>query len=221
MMYETLVEEERGCGHRHDGEDGVGIYLVGGVIPVPCERLPFPLGVCGCCYHDWGKHFRGYKWINPAHLFSPDNEPICCGSEAVDDSHHARCAMCSPLDVAGERALLMWAGADHYPDPADFLGEAFLMGVSKRIRAVPDGFIPGHHWVYIAHTRAIPGDVGETGPGIITAFCPERIELVINNPDHDDPSGVIGVPEKALALKERYGDACRIVRVVKAKPEDE
>lgn len=39
------VESKRGCGYRKVG----GMYLVGGVISAPCDRLPYPLNVCPVC----------------------------------------------------------------------------------------------------------------------------------------------------------------------------
>src|SRR5260370_22228167 len=40
------VEAKRGCGYRKAG----GLYLVGGGIGLPCDRLPYEIHECPCCH---------------------------------------------------------------------------------------------------------------------------------------------------------------------------
>lgn len=58
------IEARRGCGYRKVG----GIYLVGGGIGVPCDRLPYPLTVCPCCSQGV-KQGRGWTWVTVGKLF--------------------------------------------------------------------------------------------------------------------------------------------------------
>jgi len=61
-------EGPRGCGWRSAGQEGVGIYLMGGLLAEPCERLPFPLHECRTCGGGI-KPSRGWTWIEPDELF--------------------------------------------------------------------------------------------------------------------------------------------------------
>lgn len=210
MRIEISVESERGCGFRKPGATGVGIYLVGDGPSEWCERIPHLLDVCPCCGAGI-KQSRGFTWVSPGPLFK--DAPPCNG---VPGHHHEACPMCRPEEVAGERAGLMWVGERYYPTPDDFLREAQEMGVSKKIAAVPNDFVIGEHWVYLAHpkasTRVEPDD--ETGklrvmsyPGIFYVFKPVQIDLVVKS--------VENIPERAVNIAERLGDDCRIVQVVR------
>ena len=58
------IEQKRGCGYRKVG----GLYMVGGGIGVPCDRLPYELTVCPCCSQGV-KQSRGWTWIDVAKFF--------------------------------------------------------------------------------------------------------------------------------------------------------
>jgi hypothetical protein len=52
-----------------------------------------------------------------------------------------------------ERAGLMWVGSKFYT-PGSFMKEALEVGASKRINAIPKGFVVGETWVILAHRQA-------------------------------------------------------------------
>ena len=204
---EVRVEVARQCGYRHsndadDPNERVGLYLVGGGgIGMPCDRMPWPL------LDDEGapiKHFLGIKTINPQEFFPDNKEPIAAAC-------FQECLYC-PL--GGQRqpvGYIIFVGKEHYTID-EFNREAADRGISRRVGQLPDGFVPGVSWVFLAHMDAcewldpISGEM-KSAPGIFKAYRP-RIELVI-----DDPRNV---PEKAAALKEKYGDGATIVKVVPA-----
>ena len=53
------------------------------------------------------------------------------------------------------RVGLIWVGEKFYPTPQDFCAEAEKMGISRRIPAVPNDFVLGETWVWLAHRKAI------------------------------------------------------------------
>lgn len=219
MEVEISVESKRGCGWRHSGNDGVGLYLMGSGIWEACERLPFPLTVCPCCGAGI-KFSRGFTWIDPVELFHDGAEPIChhhnpeYGISSVSDGHaHTACPLCYPYDVAGERAGLMWVG-DRYYSPQSFAREAAERGISKRIASVPNDFVFGEHFVFLAHIKAVSdlsqwqiGQEIKCTPGVFMVFKPSHVDLVI-----DDATRV---PEKAQRLAEQLGEHARLVKVIK------
>jgi hypothetical protein len=167
------IEPRRGCGYRKVG----GLYLVGGLLAAPCDRLPFPLCQCPACGADV-KPARGWTWIRPAGLMGAHQSPCTChrGGGVLT------CPVCDPLYVA-ERAGLLWVGGRFY-DAAAFIAEARERGVSRRIAHVPRGFVLGGTWVYLAHRNAvIPQDCSQVRewwtPGIIAAFLPLRLEQLL------------------------------------------
>lgn len=199
-------ENERGCGFRSTGANDVGIYLVGDPIMVPCSRLPFPLTVCPCCGAGV-KPSRGFTWINPSKLFLEQYTPKCAENCQTGSCH---------MNTHRERAGLMWIGSSYYPTPHHFINEARAMGISKKIGSVPNGFEFEHDIVYLAHRQAVanfdqpfPDDDEDQPytPGVIMAFMPHGIDLVIRENK---------IPEKALNIMERVGpEFCRLVQVVK------
>jgi hypothetical protein len=144
-----------------------------------CGRLPLPLEKCKTCGGGIG-HIRGWRWIKPRILFGEGG----CEQTAI-------CATCPAGLAAPERAGLLWIGKAFYPNPADFTNEATVLGVSRRIFAVPRGFVAGETWVYLAHLRAIQ-HMGETpedttfSPGVFTAFRPSRVEYVVKATDAEE-----------------------------------
>jgi hypothetical protein len=185
--------------------------LVGPSVGAPCGRLPFELPQCPTC--GGGVHpARGWQWIEPKALFAG---PIgsCTRLPTLE------CEAC-PMGFAMPQGRhgLVWIGEAHYPTPESFLKEARTMGVSRKIKAVPNGFVLGQTVVYLAHRKAVegPGDgtVDEDGrpknafkPGVFSVFRATGIDLVINDED--------AIPEKAMKLAERHG-----ARIVKVIPEE-
>lgn len=223
---ELSVEEERGCGFRRSGKDGVGIYLRGEGEGETCERLPYPIGHCPTCGE--GIHFsRGWTWIMQDLLL--DGTPYCnrylphssvVNPESDAKHSHDTCVMCHP-EFAGERAGMLWVGEKFYT-PEKFIAEGHSMGLSKRISAIPHGFEVGKTWVYLAHVKAckikmlvdsntLEGLNGPTKevrkPGIFYVFRPTLVDLVVDTRDPDK------LPARAKALKDKLGDDARLVKV--------
>lgn len=170
------VEARRGCGYRKVG----GLYLVSEPGGFPCDRLPFPLTVCPVCSCGI-KQTRGWTWVNAKALFGgPHME---CG----DDMHRHWCPVCNG-EI--ERAGLVWIGTQFYPTPESFTLEAYKLGMSRRLTAVPRDFKLGETWVLVAHPKAItkrpepaivddkPAPV-EYLPGIFQVWKPQRIEKIM------------------------------------------
>ena len=131
------VEARRGCGWRHVGK----LYLVGEGFFTACDRLPYPVGICPVC----GAGIpltRGTIEINPLKLFGY-HQPC---SDRVPD------VMCYPRD---EVAYIMTVGAKYYPTPKEFAREAFEMGVSKAIPAIPKKLELGKTVIFLCHPKAI------------------------------------------------------------------
>lgn len=175
-------EQARGCGYRKPG----GLYMVSGALTRPCGKLPIPLHVCPTC-GGGVKATRSYQWIMPRLLFS--------GVECRDKDH----VVAAPLPLAGlspcrdclcgmampERGGLLWVGGAYYKTPEDFMREARVQGVSRRISALPKGFAVGETVVYLAH-RQVPtgrlekfGQEVEKGPAVFSAFVPRAVEYVV------------------------------------------
>jgi hypothetical protein len=150
------VEPKRGCGFRKVG----GLYLFGGGIGIPCDRLPFELTICPCCGQGV-KQARGWTWIDVAKFFQgPHMLPIAAGSVAPPEKlWHCYCAgggcpLCCKPESMG-RAGLLWIGEKFYKTPGEFVKEGVELGFSRRIQSIPHGFKIGETWVLLAHKNAI------------------------------------------------------------------
>jgi len=206
------IEAQRGCGYRKVG----GLYIVSGELSEPCHKLPVPLHVCPTC-HAGIKPTRGWTWVGRELLgadCSADGGPAAYTQWC---KHCQFCVVCTPskVDVRGDtpetvekgkpgRFGLLWIGERYYPTPEAFMDEARRMGVSRRIPAVPKDFETGKTWVLMAHRKAI--EVGSEAvsaaggdhywtPGIVTAFCPLRIEQLVRQSE--------ATPEKLAELEKR------------------
>jgi hypothetical protein len=216
-------EYPRECGFRHPGKNGVGIYLVSDALGEPCERLPFPLNVCPICGAGI-KPARNWTWIDAWQLLRPLAEPCCTGQEVDSlgvshfkplrkgEHHHEQCFLCHPQNFA-QRQGLLWVGEKFYHTTEAFTHEAATLGVSRKIPMVPHDFVLGQTIVYLAHRQACHSyrtleygaqEITAT-PGIFCAFRPQRVDLVIDDPNH--------IPDRALHLAERLGDGARLVQV--------
>jgi hypothetical protein len=183
----TSIEGKRGCGYRVAG----GLYLVGGYPGDNCHRLPFELHACNTCGQGI-KPSRSWTWIDAVELFSPACEGFFAG---VESTHCINCVVCNPFLLAPQREFkgeaplnfgksgLIWIGERFYATPETFIEEANRMGVSRRVGAVPKGFVLGETWVFFAHRKALPDhdnpSVDSRHPGIFEAFKPTAIEYVV------------------------------------------
>lgn len=155
----------------------------------------------GCGQLIWNKYVdgdvikqsRSYRKIeNPAPLFA---EPCKYKEGEVGEKfmqqigysvRRLKCKGC-PLDretVEGPM-MLDWIGKRHYPTAVHFEMEAVAMGVSRRIRHVPDWFDVGNTWVALAHRNAIKLEEEEQSdhvkflPAIIKMYRPTEIQYVV------------------------------------------
>jgi len=200
------VESKRGCGFRKPG----ALYLVAppGEFTM-CGRLPLPMHVCPVC-GSGVKPCRGWTWVRPQELFANSD----CRSER---SHCATCV----LRELPERAGLIWVGGMYYQTPDLFLREAKTLGVSRRITAIPKGFVPGKTVVLLAH-RKVPQD-GVLIPAVFSAFVPRSIEYVITGEETKKQiesllkRGVELVKVEPLQRTLPFGDGGWKVRVSKVR----
>jgi len=203
------IEPIRGCGYRKVG----GLYLCGDYIPVSCDRLPLPLTTCPVCGQGI-KVSRGFTEINAYRLWGPhDRQPRPCDGSLTFSEVEARCGVictdrfrpCHVCDPKDEPAYIMLVGAGNYKTPDDFLDEAHLMGISKRIPFIPKGLELGKTVVYLAHPKAcevkvpavmqqamaiveesetkqprlLEAERNEKKLGIFCAFIPQRVEKLL------------------------------------------
>ena len=182
MTIRTSVESARGCGYRQPG----GIYLVGDFEPAPCGRLPIPLTVCSCCGAGI-KPTRGWTWIAREAL----NLSTCYGTTA-----QGGCQGCFPTE---ERMGLLWVGEAFYKTPAKFRQEASMVGISRRIAAVPKGFEVGKTRVLLAHRHAIKASPLLSGdPAIFAVFTPKAIEYIVTG--KESPSELDDLEKRGFNL---------------------
>jgi hypothetical protein len=181
-----------------------------------CGALPLSVIACPVCGGGI-RRARAWTWINSRELFGRNG--IACELE-----HCSLCPVSHPPEMAG----LVWVGEKYYETPQDFTKEAGEQGISRRLTAIPKGFIVGETWVFLAHTKAvgrpcercfqtgkIKWDAGYSecpdckgkgkamSPGIFHAFKPSRIEYVIKEDDKR---------EKLERLQDRGVDLVRLER---------
>lgn len=170
------VEARRGCGYRKLG----GLYMVGGGVGLPCDRLPFELTVCPCCSQGI-KPARGWTWIDVAKLFQGPHIQSALDFDTLCSCATANfCSLCVKPEVMGKAGLL-WIGERFYKTPDQFIAEGVSLGFSRRIKSVPQGFKIGETWVMLAHAKAIvkiDGQAEEYSSGIFYVWLPQRLERI-------------------------------------------
>lgn len=184
-----MIEPRRGCGWRKVG----AMYLCGEYIfHSPCDRMPFPLTTCPVCGQGI-KVGRGFTQVNPYRLW---------GIHQDCKDLYRPCFLCDPQDAP---AYIMLVGAGNYPTPQDFVKEALVMGISKKIPGIPRDLELGKTIIYLAHHKAcevkvaaavqqamsilegeetqrpklLETDRVEKKLGIFCAFIPKRVEKLI------------------------------------------
>lgn len=171
------VEAIRGCGYRKVG----GMYLVGGILNAPCDRLPIPLECCPVCGQGI-KVGRGVTKINPHKLW---------GSHSDCKDAIRPCLVC---DAPNKVAYIMGVGERYYKTPQDFINEGEALGVCKRIAAIPKDLRIDKTVVYLAHPKACikngsgrtkkgQGKMLEYQLGVFCAFIPHKIEQLVWDKD--------------------------------------
>lgn len=167
------VEAKRGCGYRRVG----GLYVVGGGLSAPCDRIPYPLDRCKTCGAGV-KFTRGHTWLQPD-FFTPHESrqgcscthgsmggpcSVCGHSHPIAEPcaswmpetgcrDESSCPVCRNREDFGPH-LLLWIGRGHY-SPDAYLKESRELGVSRRLSAMPKGLVIGETWVLLAHLDAV------------------------------------------------------------------
>lgn len=168
-----VYDAERGCGWRKGG----GLYFMCEGTFMPCGKLPIPLEVCPVC-GEGIKFARSWTWINPSKLVEPGQ----CKMRGCEG-----CVLSDPPEKAG----LLWIGGKFYPTPETWMRESMIQGVSRRIQAVPHGFVLGETWILVAHKSAILSGYDPKGkplykPGVFQVFRPTRIEYVCKGDETEE-----------------------------------
>lgn len=181
MSIRVSYEGKRGCGYRKPG----GLYLVSPGSGRPCGLLPIPLVSCPTCGHGI-KFSRGWTWVNIAEL----------AAIAKTGCKMENCGNCPLADAKIQRAGLLWIGSQFYKTPLHWAQEAEQMGISRRIKSVPKGFVIGETWVALAHIAAIyettefklegePAKAVQRVPGIFRLFQPVAVEYVVKGTESE------------------------------------
>jgi hypothetical protein len=184
------VEPKRGCGYRKVH----GLYLVGGGIGVPCDRLPFELLVCSCCGQGI-KQALGWTWIDVAKFFNGQHNDML-SLDIPCRCAKGGCPLCAYPESMGKAGLL-WIGEKFYKTPQHFIKEGTELGFSRRIKAVPHKFKVGETWIMLAHSKAVSRtetiqdadgshDVEVFKPGIFYVWLPQRVEKICVESDRDN-----------------------------------
>jgi len=164
-----MIEPKRHCGARKVG----GIYFRNDPADqLFCVSLPYNVTTCPCCFEGI-KFSRGYKWIVPNKLFT-NIEKSCFGFIESTCPMKNDC----PLKTK-EKSGILWAGEKFYT-PENFIEEAKILGVSKRIAAVPNNFKIGKTWVFLAHIKGGRDSMNKKVPAIFYVFKPTRIEKIVS-----------------------------------------
>lgn len=134
MNIPVYHEAKRGCGYRQPG----GLYLRDDNPTTSCCKLPLKVERCPTCDHGI-KPSRSWTWID--------------GDEWFKGPCQIRNPFCRLARLGIGRIGLLWIGEKFYPTPNDFTFEAEVMGLSRRIPAVPREFEVGKTWVALAHRK--------------------------------------------------------------------
>jgi hypothetical protein len=190
------VEPKRGCGYRKVG----GIYLVGEESEGEyCHRLPIQCDVCPVCKSGI-KQTRGLTWIDPVGLWEGECS-ILKGNGSEGLGHCTVCPACDPALLGGDELGLLWVGERYYPTPQAFNQEAKNQGISRRIPAIPKGFILGKHYIAFGHPKAIPSMPPDYDPpkaGIFKLWKPRAIEMIITQTQSGDADFMKDLETKGL-----------------------
>ena len=214
MTEKKYFEPKRGCGYREVGK----LYLMGPDVGYVCPSLPLNFKPCTCCGYE-PSQYRDYQWVKKAYI-REIREPtgVAC---------HPKCPVCYPGTNSLTKYGLMWVGKKFYT-PQEFLEEMADQEVSKAIKQMPKGLIFGETWVLLAHPEAFVDSSDDgyvqahgdwvvkcsrlkmdeekptepkppTYPGVISAFIPNRVEMLIYQSDAS-PEYVLELEEKGITV---------------------
>jgi hypothetical protein len=168
----TVHDEERGCGWRKAG----GLYLVADEPGVECGRLPILLEICPTCGQGV-KFSRSWTWIDPVELVR--------GHPCMGNPCEELCVLSNTEVAKRQRDGLLWVGREHYATAGDFIAEADRLGISRRIKSVPRGFVVGVTVVWLAHLEAVPTRE-KWMQGVFRVFRPMVVEYVVTGEETND-----------------------------------
>ena len=198
-----ITKFKRGCGFRSPG-----LYLFGTGIAASCDRLPLKIPICPCC-GETVRQLRSVRMFNPDKMFGkhnkhttdPYNDRIkTCGCDLG-------CPVCHPPQKAG----LMWIGERYYPTPRDFIKEALVAGVSKRVPVVPKELKIGN-WVFLAHPNGNELDI-DRPERIIYAFMLKEVQQVLTPIQAEDSKFVEKVLQRGYVPVIETGPTIEIPEV--------
>jgi len=176
-----MPEIERGCGFRKVG----AIYLVGEGLSTSCDMLPMKLEPCQCCGFrpSFSRNFQklNSEYVNQRATIHFASEACTCLQAKPT------CPLCFPLKT--DSFGLMFVSSKAYT-PENFIKEAKMIGVSKRIPEIPKGIRLNETWILLAYSKYPfhpKTEFEETGlkaepklePAVFYAFKPARIEMLI------------------------------------------
>lgn len=98
------------------------------------------------------------------------------------------------------KAGLLWVGEKFYSVDS-FTREAADLGISKRIKAIPRGFVAGKTWVFFAHMKGAmkvsedDGNLFNMAPAIFMAARPRGFEKIVLESVYGDYKMVKGLVE--------------------------
>ena len=179
-----------------------GLYLTSGPTTTGCDRLPLRITPCEVCGQE-PRFNRSISRISPFALWGNHYAEVVCSCEFTVIPRH--CPVCNPTDVG----YLMWVGSEY--TIKSFSNEALAMGVSKRIPALPVGFVLGQSVLYLAYLKALPASGqlpllaldspthrSKHVPAVFMSCVPSRLELIVTDVQAADEVFMAGVRAKGI-----------------------
>jgi hypothetical protein len=153
-------DRKRGCGWRKPG----GTYLVCDAPGSICGKLPLPLEYCPTCgggikqARTTLQLLRNPKPFLEQKVCDLENELLVNYIGQGKRRLSLPIPKCQTCALSGETPGQVWVlfvGEKFYRGPTEFLKESALMGVSRRITALPKNFKIGEDWVWLVHRKAL------------------------------------------------------------------
>lgn len=230
-MLKFMKRSSRGCGVR----DEKGFYIMCGGVPLGCHRLPLDVPICPeCGQYRIPFKIRGVAKFNPRKVFG------CCEKVAfvpVFDKTNPikydygfqghfpsceldgmRCPVCVPPTVG----WYMSVGEDNYSTKS-FMEEASLMGISKKVRSIPEDMKPGDI-LYLGFRKAVfDCHAGEDGEGewIPQVFCAAPItgfEKLVTRAQIADKQYMRELEERGIDAVVEYDDPVEVADLLPPHP---
>lgn len=118
-------------------------------------------------------------------------------------------------ELRSGKDLIMWIGYHHYPTITDFIEEAQIKGVSKRVSRVPRSLIPGKTRLFFVHDEGFSYEGRDPGDAVVFGYCEVgAIEMIVDG-DEDLPSrdnvsyvqwdSILSEDERGCGYRELHG----------------